>query len=81
MMNSMVVFAYIDPSAITYLIQIGVGALVTIGAVIGIVISKIKKKAKEKLTIDFDKNKTVEEDVVEYIDSEEETKSDDSTQE
>lgn len=55
--------AYIDVSATTYIIQIIAGIVVAAGAVIGVVISKIKKKAREKFNIDLDK-KEKEEDVV-----------------
>ena len=54
---------YIDVSATTYIIQIIAGIAVTAGVVAGVVITKIKKRAKEKLNIDFDK-KEVEEDIV-----------------
>lgn len=54
---------YIDVSATTYIIQIIAGIAVTAGVIAGVVITKIKKKAKEKLNIDFDK-KEVEEDIV-----------------
>lgn len=54
---------YIDVSATTYIVQIIAGVAVAAGVTAGVVISKIKKKAKEKLNIDFDK-KEVEEDVV-----------------
>ncbi|WP_432651427.1 hypothetical protein [Huintestinicola sp.] len=58
-------YAYIDVTATTYIIQIAAGAVVALGAVIGVVVSKIKKKAKEKFNIDLDK-KEKEEDVVVY---------------
>lgn len=64
-MMSIRAYAYIDVSATTYIIQIIAGIVVAAGAVIGVVISKIKKKAKEKYNIDLDK-KEKEEDVVVY---------------
>lgn len=66
---SMTAYAsYIDVSATTYIIQIVAGVTVAAGAVIGVVISRIKKKAKEKFNIDLEKKET-EEDVVIYDDS------------
>jgi hypothetical protein len=58
-------FAYIDPSVMTYSIQIVAGVVVAVGAVIGIYWRKAKKKVQDKLGIDENANKTVEEDVVE----------------
>lgn len=63
-------FAYIDPSVMTYGIQIVAGVVVTVGAVIGIYWRKAKKKVQDKLGIDENANKMVEEDVVEIIESE-----------
>ncbi len=60
-------FAYIDPSVMTYSIQIVAGVVVAVGAVIGIYWRKAKKKVQDKLGIDENANKTVEEDVVEII--------------
>ena len=64
-MLSLNVYAYIDVSATTYIIQIVAGVVVAAGAVAGVVISKIKKKAKEKFNIDLEKKET-EEDIVVY---------------
>ncbi|MBE6846132.1 MAG: hypothetical protein E7508_10625 [Ruminococcus sp.] len=58
-------YAYIDVSATTYLIQIGAGVIIAVSTVIGILITKMKKKAKEKLNIEFEK-KEIEEEVVVY---------------
>ena len=58
--------AYLDPSAVTYMIQIIVGVVVAAGATVGIVLTRIKKKAKEKLGIDLDKNKEHEDDIEDY---------------
>lgn len=66
-MLSLNVYAYIDVSATTYIIQIVAGIVVAAGAVLGVVISKIKKKAKEKFNIDLEKKET-EEDIVVYDD-------------
>ena len=58
---------YIDPSVMSYTIQIVAGAVITIGAVAGIVFRKIKKKAQEKLNIE--ERKEVEEDIVDLSNS------------
>ena len=63
-------YAYIDPSVMTYTIQVVAGIIVAVGAVIGIVWTRIKKKAKEKLNIDLDGKKEVEGSVEEYDDEE-----------
>lgn len=59
-------YAYIDPSVTTYAIQAIVGVVIAVGAVVGIVWTKMKKKAKEKLNIDLEGKKEVEDDVVEF---------------
>lgn len=62
---SVVAYAsYIDVSATTYLIQIVAGVVIAASTVIGIVFTKMKKKAKEKFNIDLDKKETEEELVV-----------------
>ena len=48
-------YAYIDVSATTYVIQIVAGIIVAAGAAAGVIISKVKKKAKEKFNIDLEK--------------------------
>ena len=62
--------AYIDPSVMTYTIQVVAGIVVAVGAVAGIYIRKMKKKISEKLGLDENKNKEVESDdiiVDEYV--------------
>ena len=54
--------AYIDPSVMTYMIQVIAGIVVAVGAVAGVYIRKAKKKVNEKLGIDENKNKEVESD-------------------
>ena len=39
--------AYIDPSSMTYVIQIVVGIVVVIGTTAGVVINKIKRKVRK----------------------------------
>lgn len=60
-------FAYLDPSVMTYTIQVVAGVVVAVGAVIGIYWRKAKKKVQDKLGIDENAHKEVEEDVVEII--------------
>ena len=56
--------AYIDPSVMTYMIQVIAGIVVAVGAVVGIYFRKAKKKVNEKLGIDENKNKEVESDEI-----------------
>ena len=56
--------AYIDPSATTYLIQAIAGIVIAVGSVAVIFWRRAKKKLKDKVGIDFDKNKETEESVV-----------------
>ena len=56
--------AYIDPSATTYLIQAIAGIAVAVGSVAVIFWRRAKKKLKDKVGIDLDKNKETEEGVV-----------------
>lgn len=57
--------AYIDPSVMTYTIQIVAGIAVAVGAVVGVYWRRAKNKVQEKLGIDENAHKEVEEDVVE----------------
>ena len=59
---------YIDPSVMTYAIQVIAGVIVAVGAVIGVRWRKAKKKVQDKLGIDENAKKEVEEDVVEFED-------------
>lgn len=58
--------AYIDPSVMTYTIQIVAGIVVAVGAVVGIWWRKAKRKVQDKLGIDENAKKEVEDDVVEF---------------
>jgi len=58
-------FAYLDPSVMTYTIQVVAGVVVAIGAVVGIYWRKAKKKVQDKLGIDENAKKEVEDDVIE----------------
>ena len=54
--------AYIDPSVMTYMIQVVAGIVVAVGAVAGVYLRKAKKRFSEKMGIDENKNKEVESD-------------------
>lgn len=56
--------AYIDPSATTFLIQAVAGIAIAVGSVAVIFWRRAKKKMKDKIGIDLDKNKETEEAVV-----------------
>lgn len=56
--------AYIDPSATTYLIQAIAGIVIAVGSVAVIFWRRAKKRLKDKVGIDFDKNKETEDQVV-----------------
>lgn len=56
--------AYIDPSVMTYAIQAIAGVVIVLGAFIGIYFRKAKKKLSNKLGIDENKNKEVEDDEI-----------------
>ena len=57
---------YIDPSVMTYTIQIVAGVVVAAGAVVGVLWRKAKKKVQDQLGIDENAGKEVEEDIVEF---------------
>ena len=56
--------AYIDPSVMTYLIQVIAGVVIAVGAVVGIYFRRAKKKVNEKLGLDENRNKEVESDEI-----------------
>lgn len=60
---AMPVNAYIDPSVLTYVIQAVAGIVIAVGAAVGIYWRKAKKKVNEKLGIDENAKKEVEEDL------------------
>lgn len=60
---------YIDPSVMTYVIQATAGVVIAVGAGIGIYWRKAKKKINDKLGIDENAKKEVEEDVVEVTEN------------
>lgn len=63
--------AYLDPSVMTYTIQVVAGVVVAVGAVVGVYWRKAKKKVQDSLGMDENAKKTVEEDVIELENSEE----------
>jgi len=58
------VYAYIDPSVMTYAIQAIAGIAIALGAVVGVYIRKARRKINKKLGIDENKNKIVESDEI-----------------
>ena len=62
--------AYLDPSVMTYTIQVAAGVVVAVGAVVGIYWRKAKRKVQDKLGIDENAKKTLEDDVVETVEDE-----------
>lgn len=58
------VWAYLDPSVATYVIQVVAGAVVAVGAIVGIYWRRVKRKVADKLDIDENAGKEVEDDVV-----------------
>ena len=62
--------AYLDPSVMTYTIQVVAGVVVAVGAVAGIYWRKAKKKVQDKLGIDENAKKSVEDDVIEIAEDE-----------
>lgn len=68
-------FAYIDPSVMTYVIQVVTGILVAVGAIIGIYWRRVKRNAMKKLGIDENVKKVVEDDIIEIaVDKQDEIK-------
>ncbi|MBQ6825877.1 MAG: hypothetical protein IJP34_04375 [Clostridia bacterium] len=63
MMFTISASAYIDPSVMTYTIQVIAGVAVAVGAVAGIMIRRVRKKVKNKLGIDENAKKDVEDDI------------------
>lgn len=60
------VYAYLDPSVVTYVIQVVMGVAIAVGAVFYIYWRKAKQKVTEKLGIGDEAKKEVEDDVVMY---------------
>lgn len=58
--------AYLDPTVMTYTIQIVAGIVVAAGVVIGIWWRKAKKKVQDKLGVDENTRKEVKDDIVEF---------------
>ena len=58
-------YAYIDPSVMTFAVQVVAGVAVAVGAVAGVLWRRAKKKVQQKLGIDENAGKEVEEDIVE----------------
>ena len=64
-MFSMNIGGYLDPSVMTYAIQVVAGVIVAVGAIVGIYWRKAKRKVQNKLGIDENAKKEVVSDVIE----------------
>lgn len=60
------VLPYLDPSVVTYLIQVVIGVAITIGSIAFIYWRKAKQKVTSVLGISEDAKKEVEDEVVMY---------------
>lgn len=60
-------YAYIDPSVMTYAIQVIAGIVIAGGAVGSVAWRRAKKKAIEKLNIDENAGKEVETDIEDML--------------
>ena len=58
-------FAYVDPSVMSYTVQAIAGVAIALGVVFGVVWRKIKKGANKALGRDENSGKEVEDDIVE----------------
>lgn len=56
--------AYLDPSVMTYTIQVIAGIAIAVGATVGLYFRKAKKKVQDKLGIDENAKKEKEDDIV-----------------
>lgn len=74
LMLTMNASAYIDPSVMTYMIQVVAGIAVAVGAIVGIWWRKAKRKVQDKLGIDESAKKEVEEEIVEFTEDAESKK-------
>ena len=62
--------AYLDPSVMTYMIQVIAGIAVAVGAVVGIYWRRAKRKVQDKLGIDENSKKEMEDEVIEIREDE-----------
>ena len=60
--------AYLDPSVMTYAIQIVAGIAVAVGAVVGVYWRKAKKMLQDKFGIDENAHKEVEDNILYFGD-------------
>ncbi len=65
------IILYVDPSAVTYIIQAVAGVVIAVGAGIGIYWRKAKKKVQEKMGVEEKKEVESDEIIVKKGDSEE----------
>ena len=70
MMFSTTACAYLDPSVTTYMVQVIAGVAVAAGAIIGVAWRKAKRKVQDKLGIDENAKKEMEDEIVDLDDDE-----------
>lgn len=57
-------FAYIEPSAVSYVIQAVAGIAIILGTVVGIVLTFLKRRAAKLLAMEEINKKEMEEDII-----------------
>jgi len=57
---------YLDPSVVTYVIQVVIGVVITVGSIVLIYWRKAKQNVAKKLGIDEEVKKEIEDDVIIY---------------
>jgi len=70
LMFSSTACAYLDPSVTTYAVQVIAGVAVAAGAVVGVLWRKAKRKVQDKLGIDENAKKEMEEEIIDLDDDE-----------
>jgi len=60
----MYAYAYVDPSVMSYTVQTVAGTLIALGAVVGIIWRRVKRKAKKSLGLNDENNKEIDEDII-----------------
>ena len=58
------ILGYIEPSAVSFVVQTIAGTAIALGAVAAIVISYLKKKTTKVLHMKEDSSKTIEDDII-----------------
>ena len=61
---SSLIIAYVDPSVISYIVQAVAGVLITLGAIAGVVVSYLRKRARKLLALQQQDKREVEQEIV-----------------